>query len=343
MKFTAQNIADFLGGTVQGDANVSVWTVAKIEEGEPGALAFLSNTKYEQYIYTTAASVVIVAKDFEPKNEITATLVRVEDPYGAFAKLLEMYAAARPVRQGVSERASVAEDAQIGQGVYVGDFAVIESGAVVGDDVKIYPQVFVGEGVKVGSGTVLHPGVKIYEGCEIGCGVIIHAGTIIGSDGFGFAPQADGTFAKIPQIGIVVLEDGVEIGANCTIDRATMGSTVVKQGAKIDNLVQLAHNVVVGENTVIAAQSGLAGSTKVGKSVMIGGQVGLAGHMTIADRVKIGSQSGLNHNVEKEGEFFLGSPAQSGMGFHKSHKVFKELPQLQRDVKKLMKLLDKEE
>ncbi len=340
MEFTVEAVAAFLEGEIQGVKEAKLRGVAKIEEAAEGDLAFLSNPKYEEYLYSTSATAVIVSKDFQASQAITTTLIRVENPYASFAKLLELYVASKPQRKGVSSKASVAEDAVIGKDCYVGDFAVVESGAVLGDGVKVYPQSYVGERVKIGAGSTLFAGVKIYEECVLGEGVIIHSGAIIGADGFGFAPQSDGSYSKIPQIGNVVIEDLVEIGANATIDRATMGSTVVRTGTKIDNLVQVAHNVTIGEHTVIAAQAGIAGSTKIGNNVMMGGQVGVVGHITIADGAKILSQSGINHSLNKPGETVIGSPAYSAMSFHRSYAVFKELPTLRKQIAQLQKELE---
>lgn len=340
MKFTAETIAGFLGGVVEGDPQAEVTTVCKIEEGHPGGLSFLSNPKYEEHIYTSGASIIIVSKEFEARGAIAATLIRVENAYEAFASLLDLYAASRPRRVGVSDKASVAPGVELGEGVYVGDFAVVEAGVSVGAGTVIYPQAYVGTGVKIGEGCTIYAGVKIYEGCVLGDRVTIHSGAVIGADGFGFAPVADGSFRKIPQIGNVVLGDDVEIGANACIDRATMGSTVVGKGVKLDNLVQIAHNVSVGEHTVMASQCGVAGSTKVGAHVMMGGQVGIVGHILIADGVKIGSQSGINNSVQKENETVFGTPAMSGMAFHRSHAVYKELPALRNQVAKLAKEIE---
>ncbi len=337
MTFTAEAIAQFLGGVVEGDPGASVNTFAKIEEGHSGSLSFLANPKYADHIYTTGSSIVIVGQDFAPSGPVSTTLIRVEDPYGAFASLLRLYDENRPRPQGVSPRASVSPEATLGEGVYVGDFAVVESGVVLGDGAAIYPQCYVGKGVKIGTKTTIHAGVKIYEGCVIGSNVTLHAGTVIGADGFGFAPDTgDGTFAKIPQIGNVIIEDNVEVGANTCIDRATMGSTVLRRGVKLDNLIQVGHNVEIGENTVIAAQAGLAGSTKIGRGCMLGGQVGLAGHLTLGDGVKMGAQSGVDHDVEP-GTVLLGSPALTGIGFHRSWAVFRKLPELVQRVNALEK------
>lgn len=332
MKFTAKTIADFLKGDIEGNPEIEVCQACKIEEGVQGGLSFLANPKYEEHIYTTQSSVVIVNKDFQAKHPIQATLIRVENAYQSFASLLELYAASKPRKSGISPKASIADSATVGADVYVGEFAVLDSEVSVGDNSMIYPQVYLGDGVKIGRDCKIFAGVKIYDGCVIGDRVIIHSGAVVGGDGFGFAPTADGSFAKIAQIGNVVIEDDVEIGANTCVDRATMGSTVIKQGVKLDNLIQIAHNVVIGENTVIAAQAGIAGSTKVGRNVMMGGQVGLVGHISIADGVKISSQSGINGNITKEGETLLGSPAMNGLAHHRSHAIFKELPALRAKV-----------
>lgn len=342
MEFTAEAIAAFLGGTVEGDQTVTVNHVAKIEEGTKGALSFLSNPKYEEHIYTTEASIVMVTNDFAPRQAIKATLLRVENPYAAFAKLLELYVANKPQKNGIHALSSIAASATIAPDVYVGQYSVIEENASIGEGTKIYPQVYIGDRVKIGTNCTIYAGVKIFEECVIGNNVILQGGVVIGGDGFGFAPQEDGTYSKIPQIGNVVIQDDVEIGANTCIDRATMGSTIIHKGVKLDNLIQIAHNVAVGENTVIAAQAGIAGSTKIGTSVLIGGQVGIVGHLTIADRVKISSQSGVSNSISTEGAAVLGSPAINGLSHHRAHAVFKELPalrakvfELERELKKL--------
>lgn len=332
MQFTAEQISAFLAGEVEGNPQATVWMVAKIEEAAQGELAFLSNPKYEEYLYTTDASIVLVSKSLELKKEVKSTLIRVDDPYQAFASLLNLYQSSKPRKSGVSPQAFIAATAYVEDDVYVGEFAVIGENVRIGEGSQIYPQVYVGDNVVIGENTKIFAGVKIYEDCVIGDNVTIHSGTVVGGDGFGFAPMADGTFKKIPQIGNVVIEDEVEIGANCTIDRATMGSTVIKRGAKLDNLIQIAHNVVIGENTVMAAQCGVAGSTKVGRNVMMGGQVGIVGHIQIADSVKIGSQSGIGHSVEKQGEFMLGSPAMTGFQNHRVQAILKELPELRKTI-----------
>lgn len=340
MEFTAEMIAGLLGGTIVGDKNAAVHTVSSIEGGKKGALTYLSNPKYEQYIYSTEASIVLVANDFEPKQEVSATLIKLPDVGAAVLQLLEMYNAMKPKKTGISKMCSISDKATVAEDCYVGDFAVIEAGAVVEAGAKIYPQVYVGDGVKIGAGTTLYPGVKIYEGCRVGANCIIHAGAVIGADGFGFLPKPDGTFDKIPQLGNVIIEDNVEIGANTCIDRAKTDSTIIRKGVKLDNLIQIGHNVEIGENTVSSAQTGIAGSSKVGHNCFLAGQVGIADHTTIGNRVMIGSQSGLDKDVP-DGEVRLGSPALPGMNFHRSFAVFKTLPDLQRRVAALEKEIKK--
>ncbi len=341
MTFTAEMIAGFLGGEIVGDPKATVGEFAKIEEGRPGALSFLANPKYEQHIYDTTSSIVIVGKDFKATAPVASTLIRVDDAYAAFASLLRLYDQNRPRPKGISPRASVAEGVTMGEDCYVGDFAVVESGVAMGDRAAVYPQCYIGKGVTIGSGTTVYAGAKIYEGCIIGSGVVINAGAVIGADGFGWAPNADGVFEKIPQLGNVVIEDGVDIGANTCIDRATMGSTVIRRGVKLDNLIQIGHNVEIGENSVAAAQVGVAGSTKIGSGCMFGGQVGVAGHITIGDGVKMGSQSGVAHNVAS-GTTLLGSPAMPGMMFHRSWAVVRSLPELLKRVNELEKKMKNE-
>ncbi len=338
MEFSAEMIAGFLDGKVEGDKDAKVSSFAKIEEGHAGALSFLANPKYEHYIYGTESSIVIVGDTFEPKEPVKATLIKVPDAYGAFAKLLELYAANKPQKSGISPKADIAESAKMGAGCYVGAFAVIEGGAVIGDNVKIYPQAYIGDGVKIGDNTIIYSGVKIYEGCVIGNNVILHAGAVIGADGFGFAPDEKGNFNKIPQIGNVVIEDNVEIGANTCIDRATMGSTFIRRGVKLDNLIQVGHNAVVGENTVAAAQVGIAGTSKVGKNCMFGGQVGISGHITIADGVQLGSQSGVPNDIKEAGAY-LGSPPLPGLQFHRAQAALRKLPDLGKTVARIEKEL----
>lgn len=336
MQFTAEMIAAGLGGDIVGNKDVTVSTFAKIEEGHPGALSFMANPKYEHYVYTTDSSIVIVNRSWEPQGEVKATLIKVDDAYGSFAKLLELYASYKPRKKGIHPTAVVAESAKVGKDCYIGAYVVIDEGAEVGDGVSLYPQVYIGDGVKVGAATTLYSGVKVYEGCKIGQRCILHSGAVVGSDGFGFAPNAKGEYDKIPQIGIVTIEDDVEIGANTTIDRATMGSTIISKGTKIDNLVQIGHNVVVGANTVMAGQSAIAGSAKVGKNCMIGGQAGVVGHITVGDRTIVGSSSGVTSSVP-EGSMIMGSFGFDAAKFRRVNAVYRNLPELQRTVRELKK------
>ena len=336
MQFTAEMIAGLISGEVVGDKNATVHTVSSIEDGKQGGLAYLSNPKYEPYLYTTQCSIVLVDKSFESKQPVAATLIKVDNVGACVLQLLQMYQAMKPQKSGVSQRASISEKATVGQNCYIGDFAVIEAGAVIGDGAKIYPHCYVGDNVKVGAGTTLYPRVSIYEGCVIGSRCIIHAGAVIGADGFGFAPNAAGGFDKIPQLGNVIIEDDVEIGANTCIDRAKTDSTIIHRGVKLDNLIQVGHNVQIGENTVSSAQMGIAGTSKVGRNCFLAGQVGIADHITIGDNVKIGSQSGIDRDVPS-GEIRFGSPALKGMGYYRSFAVFKELPELARKLRNLEK------
>ena len=338
MEFTAEMIAGFLGGDVVGDKNAAVHTVSSIEAGKAGSLAYLTNPKYAPWLYTTQASIVLVDRTFEPSQPVAATLVKVDNAAACVVKLLEMYNAAKPRRKGISPRASISEKASVGEECYVGDFAVIEEGARIGKGCQIYPQVYVGAGVTVGEGTTLYPGVKIYEGCSVGADCILHAGAVIGADGFGFMPNAEGGFDKIPQLGNVVIEDHVEIGANTCIDRAKTDSTIIRRGVKLDNLIQIGHNVEIGENTVSSAQTGIAGTSKVGHNCFLAGQVDIADHVTVGNRVKVGSKSGIDKNVP-DGEIRLGYPALPGMQYHRSSAVFKNLPELARRVNELEKQL----
>lgn len=340
MQFTAEMIAALLSGEIVGDKNATVSTVSSIDGGKAGSLAYLTNPKYEQYIYTTEASIVLVDKSFEPKEAVKATLIKVENVGECVLNLLEMYNAARPRKQGISKLASVSEKATIGEGCYIGDFVVIEAGAKIGDNVQIYPQCYIGDNVTIGEGTKLYAGVKIYEGCVIGKNCILHAGAVIGADGFGFAPKADGTFAKIPQLGNVIIEDNVEIGANTCIDRAKTDSTIVHSGVKLDNLIQLGHNVEVGANTVMSAQVGIAGTTKVGSNCFIAGQVGIADHLVVGDRVKIGSKSGIDKSVGND-EIRFGYPALPGMQYHRSFAVFRQLPDMAQKLREIEKRVNK--
>lgn len=309
MEFTAGQIAAFLNGTVEGDPDVRVSNLSKIEEGKPGTMTFLANMKYATFLYSTGASVVVVNQDFVPFHPVSATLIRVENAYKAFAMLLEKYSQIQTGGKGISKLAFISDTAKIGENCSVGEFSFIGEEVIIGDNVTIHPQVYIGNKVTIASDTLLYPGVKIYRECIIGSKCTLHAGVVIGSDGFGFAIQDDNNYQKVPQIGNVILEDNVEVGSNTTIDRATLGSTIIRQGVKLDNLIQVAHNVEIGENTVIAAQTGISGSTKIGKNCLIGGQVGIVGHLTIADNVKIGAQSGIEGNITTEGAVVLGSPA----------------------------------
>jgi len=337
MEFTLKQVAEILNGTVEGDASQKVWTLAKIEEGIPGSISFLSNPQYTPYLYTTNATAVIVSKSFVPEKVFSCTLIRVDDPYTAFAMLLEAYDRFRNNKIGIEQPSFLAPDIEPPEGVYIGAFAYVSAGVKLGENVKIYPQVFIGENVRIGNNSVIHAGAKIYAGSIVGRNCIIHAGTVIGSDGFGFAPNQGETFKKVPQIGNVIIEDEVEIGANTCIDRATLGSTIIRKGVKLDNLIQIAHNVEIGEHTVIAGQSAIAGSTKLGKNMMIAGQVGIIGHLKIADGVKVAGQSGVGNSVTKEGEVLQGSPAFPIMDYQKSYVIFRKLPKLNARIDELEK------
>lgn len=341
MDFKVTDIARFLKGEIIGDENVSVFSVSKIEEGKPGTLAFLANMKYEHYVYTTAASVVLVNKNFVPREEIKATLIRVDDAYQAFASLLDLYTQAMAaVKTGIEQPSFTDPSAKTGKNIYLGAFAYIGKNASIGDNTKIYPQVYIGDNVTIGNDTIIYAGAKIYNDSVIGNRCIIHSGAVIGSDGFGFAPLDDGTYKKIAQIGNAILEDDVEIGANTTIDCGTMDSTIVRKGAKIDNLVQVAHNCEVGENTVIAGQAGMAGTTKIGRNCKLGGQVGLAGHLSIGDNVFIGAQSGVAKSVDSN-KIILGSPAIDIKDSIRVITVYKNLPKLRDEVIQLQKEIKK--
>lgn len=328
MKFTANDIAQLVGGKVEGNPEVVVSNISKIEEGEPGTLSFLSNPKYTPFIYSTNASVVLVNKDFKSEKPVSATLIRTEDAYSAFAKLLQAYQKMKEDRQGIAVTAIIPNDLNPDKSCFIGDYVIIEEGVKLGKNVKIHPQSYIGANSQINDNTTIYTGVKIYPDTKIGKECTIHSGTVIGSDGFGFAPQQNNNYEKIPQIGNVIIEDFVEIGSNCTIDRATMGSTVIRKGVKLDNLIQVAHNVEIGENTVIAAQSGISGSTKVGKNNMFGGQVGLSGHIETADDVKIGAQSGIASSIKEKGLTVLGSPAFDISKYKRSILLFKNLPKL---------------
>ena len=339
MKFPASQIALLINGRVEGDPNVAVSSFGKIEEAQEGQLTFFANPKYEEYLYSTKASIIIINENYVLKQNIKASLIKVPDAYSAFATLLGKY---QEIMQqqltGIQEPSYIAKTASYGQQVFIGAFAYLGENVKVGNNSKIFPHVYLGDQVSVGDNTIIHPGVKIYHNCKIGSNVIIHAGTTIGSDGFGFAPQADGSLQKVPQIGNVVIEDNVEIGANATIDRATMGSTIIKSGAKLDNLIQIAHNVEVGHSTVIAAQAGISGSTKVGNGVMIGGQAGLAGHLQVGDGAKINAQAGLGKSL-KPGMAVTSSPAYDYGQAIRSQAIARNLPEMEKRIKELEALV----
>ena len=340
MQFTAQQIALLVSGTIQGNPDTTVTSFGKIEEAEAGQLSFLANPKYEEYLYTTKASLVIVNESLQLQKNIPATLVRVKDAYSAFATLLTTYQNVKAQqRKGIETPSHIASSARLGTDVFVGAFAYIGEKVSIGNNSKIFPGAYIAENVSIGTNTTIHAGVKIYEDCVIGNDVVIHAGTVIGSDGFGFAPQPDGSYQKVPQIGNVIIEDQVEIGANTTIDRATMGSTIIKKGVKLDNLIQIAHNVEIGSQTVIAAQTGISGSTKLGQKIMIGGQAGIAGHLTIANGVKIAGGAGVTKNLDGEGKSYAGFPAEDAKQSLKAQVYTRQLPELEKRVKELEKLV----
>ena len=338
MKFTAQQIASFINGEVIGNKDAEVYTFAKIEEGTPGAISFLANPKYTEYIYTTNSSVVLVNKDFEAKGEIKATLIKVDNAYESLAKLMTMYEASKPKKQGISSLASLSPTAKVGENCYIAPFAVIGDGCEIGDGCFIHDGVSVGDGAKIGNNCILYAHVTVYHDCRIGNNCILHSGSVIGADGFGFAPTADG-YNKIPQTGIVVIEDNVEIGANTCIDRATMGSTIIHQGVKLDNLIQIAHNDEIGSHTVMAAQAAVAGSTKIGEWCVMGGQAGISGHCTIGDRTMVGPQCGTIGS-RKGGEQLLGSPAMEAKEYMRISAYMRRLPELDKKVKELMKEIE---
>ncbi|PID89758.1 MAG: UDP-3-O-(3-hydroxymyristoyl)glucosamine N-acyltransferase [Bacteroidia bacterium] len=341
MEFSAQYIAEYLNGTVEGDKDVKVNNISRIEDGKEGTLSFLANPKYTKYIYNTKASIVLVNKGFKPEKNISATLIRVEDAYQSFASLLALYNKFKSTKKGVQEFAFVEEDVQLGGNIYIGQFAYVGHNCKIGDNVKIYPHVYVGDNVEIQDNTIIFSGVNIYHDSKIGKDCIIHSGTVIGADGFGFAPKSHSDFKKVPQIGNVIIEDNVEIGSNTSIDRATIGSTIIKRGVKLDNLIQVAHNVEIGDNTVIAAQSGISGSTKIGKDCMIAGQVGMVGHLTIADEVKIGAQSGINQSIKEKGTIQQGSPSFNIRAYQKSYVIFRRLPDFYKEFNAMKNELEK--
>jgi UDP-3-O-[3-hydroxymyristoyl] glucosamine N-acyltransferase len=339
MQFTAAQIAVIINGKVDGNADTAVASFGKIEEAQQGQLAFLANPKYEDFLYTTKASIIIVNETQEIKQPVAATLIKVPDAYSAFATLLDKY---QQIQQqqltGVQQPVYIDATAKIGENVFIGAFAYIGKNVIISNGVKVYPNAYIGDNVTIEDGTIIHSGVKIYHNCVVGKNVIIHAGTVIGADGFGFAPQADGSLKKVPQIGNVVIEDNVEIGSNTCIDRATIGSTIIKAGAKLDNLLQIAHNVEVGNNTVIAAQTGISGSTKIGNHVMIGGQAGIVGHITIGDGAKINAQSGVGKSL-KPGQSVTGSPAYDYGQAIRSQATARNLPEMEKRIKELEELV----
>lgn len=341
MEFSAEAIAQVLKGTVEGDPKITVNTVAKIEEGKPGALSFLSNPKYSKFLYTTESSIVLINNDFVLEKPVSITLIRVANAYESFAQLLNMVSSGQNRREGVHSQAIVEPSSRLGEGVYVGPFTYIGENVSIDSKVQIYGQVYIDNDVTIGENTIIYPGVKLMSKTVIGKNCIVNPGAVIGSDGFGFAPQQDGSYHKIPQIGNVVIEDNVEIGSNTTIDRATMGSTIIRKGAKLDNLIQIAHNVDIGENTVIAAQTGIAGSTKVGRGCMFGGQVGLSGHLTIADGVKFMAQTGVSNHVKTPNEVMFGTPALSSKKFTRSFILFKQLPEIRQEIEDIKRSIGK--
>jgi UDP-3-O-[3-hydroxymyristoyl] glucosamine N-acyltransferase len=338
MQFNAKTLANYLHGEVEGDENVTVGTVARIEQGRPGALCFLANPKYEQYLYTTKASIVLVNRSFVPQQPVSCTLIRVENAYESIASLLDLYNSMKTLnRKGRSWRAHVSWRSKRGKGVWIGAGSYIARGVRIGNNVKIFPHVYIGDNVTIGDNCLLYPGVKIYHGCKIGNNCTIHANTVIGSDGFGFAPAADGSYKKIPQIGHVILEDDVEIGANTVVDRATMDATIIHRGVKIDNLVQIAHNVEIGQDTVLAAQVGVAGSAKIGSHCMFGGQVGIAGHISVANHTTAGAQTGISATVKHERQTIMGSPAIAYQSYFKAYAIFRHLPDIKKQLDALKK------
>jgi UDP-3-O-[3-hydroxymyristoyl] glucosamine N-acyltransferase len=334
MKFTAEQIAGILEGDVVGNPGAEVYKLAKIEEGTEGSLTFLANPKYSQYIYSTQASVTIVNRSFEPESDVSTTLIKVDDAYKSFSKLLEYYNQVKLMKSGIEQPSVISENVTYGDNLYLGSFCYIGKNVKIGDNVKIYPNTFVGDNVTIGNNTILFAGVRVYSETEIGNNCTIHSGSIIGSDGFGFTPNERGEYSKVPQIGNVILEDNVDVGACTTIDRATLGSTIIRKGVKLDNQIQIAHNVVIGENTVIASQTGVAGSTKIGSNCIIGGQVGIVGHITIGNNVRIQAQSGVGKNIP-DGDTIQGSPALGYADFNKSYVHFRNLPKIVSDLEGL--------
>lgn len=338
MEFTAQQIAELLSGVVEGNPQVKVSNVSRIEEGLAGTLSFLANPKYIPFIYETQSSIVLVNKDFLPEKPIQTTLIRVEDAYVSFAQLLELYHKFAADKKGISNISHISNGVQLGEDIYVGEFAFIGENVKIGNSVKIYPQVYIGDNCVIGDDSIIYPGAKLYAGTQIGKSCILHAGSVVGSDGFGFAPQSEQEYRKVPQIGIVILEDNVEIGANTTIDRATLGATIIRKGVKLDNLIQIGHNVEIGENTVIAALAGVSGSTKIGKNCMFGGQIGIAGHLIIADGVKLSAQAGVASSVKEKDTILMGTPA---IPVSEARRAFVHYRRLDQLVKKIQELENK--
>ncbi|MBO7601738.1 MAG: UDP-3-O-(3-hydroxymyristoyl)glucosamine N-acyltransferase [Bacteroidaceae bacterium] len=338
MDFSAQQIAAFVQGEIVGDANATVNTFAKIEEGKPGSITFLSNPRYEHYIYDTEASIVLVNRDFVPEKPVKATLIKVDNAYETLAKLMTLYEQSKTQNKGIASTAVVAENAQVGKDVYIGAYAVVDEGAVIGDNTQIYPHTYVGKNARIGESSLIYSGVNIYHDCQIGNHVTLHSGVVIGGDGFGFAPTPEG-YNKIPQIGNVIIEDNVEIGANTCVDRATMGSTIIRKGVKLDNLIQIAHNVEIGANTVIAAQAGVAGSAKMGEWCVIAGQVGISGHLTVGNHVTLGPQTGIISSIP-DGKTMMGTLPIEDKGWFKVQAVMKRLPDMYRELNALRKELD---
>ncbi|MCU0392740.1 MAG: UDP-3-O-(3-hydroxymyristoyl)glucosamine N-acyltransferase [Thermoflexibacter sp.] len=338
MEFTVQQIAHILKGEIKGNSQIKIKNLAKIQEGKEGDICFLSNLKYENYLYTTTASAVIVSKDFEPKKNYQPTLIIVEDAYTAFSVLLEEYVKIiNLLKIGIEQPSFIAPTCTYGENLYLGAFAYLGNHTKIGKNVKIYPHVYIGDNVSIGDDTILYSGVKVYADCKIGRSCTIQSGAIIGSDGFGFAPQTDGTYKTIPQVGTVIIEDNVDIGANTTIDRATMGATIIENGVKLDNLIQIAHNVRIGKNTVIASHTGISGSTTIGENCIIAGQVGFVGHITVANRTTIGAQSGITNSIDKEGTTLLGSPAIDHREQLKNYVIARKLPELKKRIDELEK------
>ncbi|MEQ9261662.1 MAG: UDP-3-O-(3-hydroxymyristoyl)glucosamine N-acyltransferase [Owenweeksia sp.] len=335
MEFSAQQIADLIGGKVDGDPEVTVNSLSKIEEGQSGSLSFLANPQYTPFIYTTQASIVIVNDDFVPEQSLSSTLIRVENAYQSFARLLEVYNKMKHDKSGIEDQAYVSKSAKVGENCYIGAFTYIGDHVIIGDNTKIYPGCYIGDNAKIGTDGLIFSGTKVYADCEIGNSVTLHSGVVVGGDGFGFAPNNQ-SYDKVAQIGNVIIEDHVEVGSNTTIDRATLGSTLIRKGVKLDNLIQIAHNVDIGENTVIASQTGIAGSTKIGKNCMIGGQVGIIGHLIIGNNVKIAAQSGIGNNV-KDGAVVQGSPAFGLREYKKSYVYFRKLAQMADEIDNLKK------